>query len=42
MNGGLHMYFGSVVKKDGVELKAVVLVATTYLLLAAVFLSGMM
>lgn len=36
------MYFDSMMKRDGVELKAVVVVAASYLLLAAVFLSGMM
>jgi hypothetical protein len=38
----MHMRFANMMNQDELELKAVVAVATSYLLLAAVFLSGMM
>lgn len=42
MKGEMHMRFANEMSPDGVELKAVGVVATAYLLLAAVFLSGML
>ena len=42
MTGELHMCFANATNPDGLELKAVVVVAATYWLLAAIFLSGML
>jgi hypothetical protein len=38
----MHMRFANVMDRDELELKAVAAVAASYLLLAAVFLSGML
>ncbi len=40
--GGMHMRFANVMNPDELELKAVGVVAATWFLLTAVFLSGMM
>lgn len=42
MKEGLHMHFDNVTNPDGLELKAVVVVAATWFCLTAVWLSGMM
>jgi len=42
LKGEMHMRFANMMNRDELELKAVVAVATSYLLLATVFLSGMM
>jgi hypothetical protein len=42
MTGELHMRFANVTNPDELELKAVVVVAAGYLVLAAVFLSGLL
>jgi hypothetical protein len=42
MTGEMHMRFADETNPDGLELKAVVVVAAGYLLMAAVFLSGML
>jgi hypothetical protein len=38
----MHMRFANAMDPDGLELKAVVVVAAGYLLLATVFLSGLL
>ena len=38
----MHMRFANAMDPDGLELKAVVVVAAAYFVLAAVFLSGML
>ncbi len=42
MTGELHMRFANETNPDGLELKAVVVVAAVYWMLAAIFLSGML
>lgn len=42
MTGEMHMRFANVTNPDGLELKAVVVVAAGYLVLAAILLSGVL